>query len=454
MDSLHARLLAAASLVLTAFLGLTGWALDQAFRASAETAAHDRLKGHIYALLAATDLEAGGFLDIPDTLPEARFSNPDSGLYAQVVSRDRTFQWRSTSMLGFAIPFRLKVQPGAFRFDTVVVDGRSLFTVSFGVVWENERRMEHAYTFSVAESSASFRREIAGFRRSLWGWLGGLAAVLLLLQGSIVRWGMAPLRWVAADLRNIESGRATRLEGHYPRELRGLTDNLNALIAHNQAALERYRNALADLAHSLKTPLAVLQGLAGSQRGDEVELQTLRDQVRHMNQIVEYQLQRAATSGRATLSAVLPLKPVVNKVVSSLAKVYADKAVRVVRNIPDDAMFYGDQGDLVELLGNLLDNAHKWCRNRVELSVQPLVGTDPHTSRAGLELQIDDDGPGIASARRPAVLERGVRADSLAEGQGIGLAVVRDIVDAYQGSLSIEESSLGGARVRVRLPAA
>lgn len=450
LDSLHRRLLVAASVVLTGFLGLTGWALDQAFRGSAESAVRERLQAHIYALLAAADLDAGGALEIPEELPEARFSAPGSGLYAQVVGQETAFQWSSRSMLGMDIPFQVGLQPGLFHFRTVDSAESPLFALSFGVVWEDEHAREHAYTFSVAESTATYWREIRGFRRALWGWLGGLAVILLLLQGSILRWGLRPLRQIPQDLAAIEAGSKDRLEGAYPRELRGLTDALNALLEHDRERLERYRNALADLAHSLKTPLAVLQGL----RGCEADQETVREQVRRMNQIVDYQLQRAATSGQVALSSAQPLRPVVDRILASLTKVYAEKMVQVTCDISAQASFYGDRGDLVELLGNLLDNAHKWCRSRVAISGRPLTGQRKASrdSHGGVEMRIEDDGPGIAPERRREVLRRGVRADARTAGQGIGLAVVRDIVEAYRGELDMGESPMGGACVRVRLP--
>jgi two-component system sensor histidine kinase PhoQ len=184
MHSIHSRLLLAASLVLAGFLGATGLALDKAFRVSAEAAMQERLQSYIYALLAAADEDSDGRMIPPQELPEPRFSKPDSGLYAVITSRLE----------------RPDLQ---------------LYTLAFGVAWEDDAGTEALYTFTVAEDTTVFQAEIAGFRSTLWRWLGGMALVLMLAQGAILRWGLRPLRTVTADLQQIERGHAERLEGDY-----------------------------------------------------------------------------------------------------------------------------------------------------------------------------------------------------------------------------------------------
>jgi two-component system sensor histidine kinase PhoQ len=358
-------------------------------------------------------------------------------------------------MLGLDARFRVPPRAGAFLFHTPEVDGAEHFGISFRVVWERESGEESVLVFGVAESTEGFDRTIRGFRRSLWGWLGGLAAVLLVLQWAIMRWGLAPLRHVAEDLRSIESGERERLEGQYPLEIRRLTDNLNTLIARDEGRLERYRNAMGDLAHSLKTPLAVIKGIADKDAEPSGDAVQLGEQARRMNQIVEYQLQRASTSGKAALARAVQPQSLVDKLLATLVKVYADKAVQVTVDIPERTLFHGESGDLMELAGNLLDNAFKCCCSRIALRIRQVPEGQP--SRAsrplGLDLQVDDDGPGIPDDMREVVLQRGVRADEAACGQGIGLAVVREIVEAYDGQLEIGSSEeLGGARMSVFLP--
>lgn len=451
--SLHARLLIAATLVLTAFLGLTGLALDRAFQASAQTAVRDRLQGYVYVLLAAADIGPDGVLELPVTLPDARFSTPASGLYAEVTANRGPMRWRSRSAIGLAAPLPTQLPPGQWRFLRIrSAAGEPLFALGFGVSWEGGHGARD-YTFAVAENLAGFRAQVARFRRSLWGWLAAAAAVLLAAQGAILHWGLAPLRRVTRDLAAIEEGRRERLEGRYPRELRGLTGNLNSLIAGERRQRARYRDALADLAHSLKTPLAVLRGaLSGAGTSAEERRASALEAAARMNQIIDYQLQRAAASGRSTLMAPVDVARAARRVAGGLAKVYQDKGVSWDVYIDDGVCFYGDEGDLMELLGNLADNAFKWCRQRVQIRAQALLPTSGR--RAGLRLRIEDDGPGIAAEAHARVLQRGERADSAVGGQGIGLAVVADIVRAYDGRLELGASALGGAAVEVTLPAA
>jgi two-component system sensor histidine kinase PhoQ len=443
--------LLAASLVLAAFLGLTGLALDRAFQSNAEAALRDRLQGNIYALLAAADLDVDGELRLPEALPEARFSTPGSGLYALVARDDGSPVWRSPSALGLALRFGTPLTAGERRYATLTLaDGTALLALSFGVSWETGQSTPRAYTFSAAEDLQTLHADVQRFRTSLWSWLGGAALLLLVVQGSILRWSLAPLRQLAADLTEIESGRQSELVGRYPRELHSLTDNLNALIRHEHAHLERYRHALDDLAHSLKTPLAVLRGALESGQEDSAWHAALREQVERMKQIVHYQLQRAATSGRTTLVAPVPLAEAARKITASLSKVYADKDVQCRAHITAEVLFYGDEGDLLEMLGCLADNAYKYCRKQVTLQAHnPTTASLRHP---GVEFSVEDDGPGIPAERAARALQRGVRLDMGSSGQGIGLAIVQDIVRVYGGELAIGQSELGGARVTVRLP--
>jgi two-component system, OmpR family, sensor histidine kinase PhoQ len=447
MHSLHLRLTLAASLVLTAFLGLAGYALDRAFRVSAETAVRERLQAHIYGLLAAADLDRQGDLSLPDSLPEERFQRPGSGLYAQVTQTDGDVMWRSPSQLGHAFPVLPHLTPGNWSFTRLPKPpAHELFVLSFGSAWEvNERSLD--LTFTVIEEPQAYAAQVAQFRRSLGTWFGALALGLLVAQGLVLRWGLNPLRRVERDLAAVEAGARETLSGNYPRELRGLTENLNALLKTERGRLARYRDALADLAHSLKTPLAVLRGARhGDDRQDLERL--VQEQTERMTQIVDYQLQRAATSGRTTLLMPVAITPLLQRILTSLAKVYAERRLDLHLDAGATLQFRADAADLMELCGNLLDNACKWARTRVVVRAQ-LVDAD---GGQALELIIEDDGPGIAPEQRAAVLGRGVRIDSSVPGQGIGLAVARDIVSAYGGKIEIDASpELGGARVRATL---
>jgi len=448
--SLNARLTLAASVVLVAFLGLTGLALERAFRSVGLAAVEERLQGQVYTLLAAAELEDGGRLLMPRAPPDGRLSSPDSGLYARVVGANAEVLWQSPSLLGLDIVFPATPMDGVGVFAAVTAsDGRPLYALSFSVQWELGGDRTTRLTFQVAEIRAILARQLSRFRRNLWGWLGAAGLALLLVQGLVLRFGLAPLRRVASELADIESGSRQRLSADYPRELTTLTEGINAFIDSGRRRLERSRHALSELAHSLKTPLAVLRSLLeGNTEGRDVHT-TLGEQTARMHRTIDYQLQRAATSGPTPLAPVVDVAPALARLKNSLAKVYAHKQLQVEVLIAEGVGFHGDEGDLMEILGNILDNACKWARQRVRVHIQPTADD----STTGLTLRVEDDGPGIPADKLEAVLSRGVRVDAATPGHGIGLAVVRDIVvDAYGGEVSISTSDLGGAAVSVRLP--
>ncbi|MCU7933493.1 MAG: histidine kinase [Candidatus Thiodiazotropha sp. (ex Dulcina madagascariensis)] len=443
--SIHQRLLLAASLVLSAFLGLTGLALDKAFRSASEDALQARLFSSVYALLAAAEEGEKGQLRMPEVLTDPRFNRPDSGLYAQVSGITGQYRWRSGSSLGRSLDFSRNMSPGESKIERFKLADGEAMGLSFGVVWEDFDGRELKYVLAVAEDLRPLQEQIATFRDTLFLWLGSAALLLLLVQGWVLSWGLQPLRQVEQALTEIESGQANQLQGDYPKELNRLTSNINSLIRHAQARQQRYRDSLGDLAHSLKTPLAILQGIV-DRGGDDPETsqRTVREQVERMNQIVSHQLQRAAASGRTILTQGLPVNPLVERLVKSLDKVYIEKGIQWQRSIAPESRFRGDEGDLMELLGNLMENACKYGAGRVRVSAQ---------MEDCLHLCVEDDGKGIPDEEAEAVLQRGHRADQHQPGQGIGLAVAADIVSAYGGTLQIRRSDrLGGAAIQVWLP--
>jgi len=443
MRSLHSRLLLVASLVLAGFLGATGLALDKAFRISAEAAMQERLQSHIYALLAASDEDSDGRMLPPGELPEPRFSEPDSGLYAIITRPDGDTVWQSGSLTGHDMAIDGQQLPGMRHFSRLALADRQLYGLAFGVAWEDDAGTEALFTFTVAEDTSVFESEIDSFRTTLWRWLGGMALVLLLAQGVILRWGLRPLRRVTADLQQIEQGHAERLEGDYPRELAGLTSSLNSLIAHSKAVQTRYRNSLGDLAHSLKTPLAILQSSQVGSDTTDAGHTLVSEQVQRMDEIISHQLQRAAVSGRSTLAAPVPIDRVVQRLARTLEKVYQDKPVTIDLDLQPGATFTGDETDLTEILGNLLDNACKYCRGRVRVTVKS------DQASGGVEIRIEDDGPGIPADQVDTLLQRGRRMDESVPGQGIGLGMASEIIALYGGELSFDTSTLGGTLVRV-----
>lgn len=439
-DSLQARLGVATVLVVILFILASAAVLDSAFSASENRALRERMRAQLYVLLAVARIDGNGRLVMPPAtdLPEPALAIGDSGLYAFVTANAQV-TWRSPSSNTLNLPAPPQVLPGEHVWrDVELQDGHDYSLLGYGFA-KTSPAGTHPLGFYLLAERAPLKREIAVYRERLWLGLLIVALLLVFTQVMVLRWSLAPLRRIAGELTAIEAGTVQRIEGRYPAEIRQLTANLNLLLDQERARQTRYRNALADLAHSLKTSLAVLKGAVDHPASLEANVV---EQSQRMTQIVERQLQRAAMLGEATAVASIAVVPLVERVAASLEKVYRDKPVALENWVDASARFRGDEADLFEVLGNLLDNAYKWSVSRVAVESHG----NPH---AGLTLLIHDDGPGFASGRLDRLLERGVRADETAPGHGIGLAVVADIAEAYRGRLHFGSSLLGGALVVV-----
>ena len=441
MSSIRRRLLLAAAGVLAVFVLATGLALGRAFVTAATPAEQEKLQGLVYALLGAVNIGPQAVtVDMP-LLADPRLQQPGSGLYAMILNGRGEVVWRSPSVLEPPPPGALPA-PGQWSFQRVALGHEALFRLAFGVRWTAAGGGR--YAFVVFEDAHNYRQQLAGYRHALWSWLGGAAALLLLTLLGVLQWGLRPLGRVSEALRRIERGEAECLEGDHPVELRPLVDGLNALLARERARRERTRHALDNLAHSLKTPLAVLRGLGPEDGLGPPAAATVTEQVARMDQIVAFQLQRAAGARTPGLLPPLAVAPAVSRVAAAIERVYAGKGVRIRAAIPETLTARMDENQLMELAGNLLDNAAKWARVRVRVSAQRKAG-------GGVLLRVEDDGPGMDEADAARLLARGARADTLHPGQGIGLAVVAQIAADYGGRVDIGRSELGGAQVEVHL---
>lgn len=446
----------AASLGLIAFLGFTGYALDRAFTETAESALRDRLKSYTYAYFGGMEFSRGKVLLPPEIAPDPRFNRPGSGLYAAALGDNAP--WQSQSALGQSLPLDAKLAPGVQRFAGPLKisssDARTIRVYHFamGLIWDQDGVGAHddiALTFHVFEDAAVLDNQLAIFRRALWGYLGAAALLLLLLQVGILRWSLRPLMRVSRDMARVKNGEVERLTGPQPLELQPLTGSINAFIASEREHMTRYRNTLADLAHSLKTPLAVIRARLDA---DDADLrQTVHDQLERMSEIVSYQLARAARSGHRLYHIPEPIAAHAENLVQGLEKVYAGRGVLCEFELDPAACFHGEVGDLLEVLGNLLENAFKWAHSRVLLTTR--IEARAGSKERSLCIAVEDDGPGIADEQVERVLQRGVRGDEQVQGHGIGLAIVQDIVRNYSGQLMVDRSpELGGARFTLRFP--
>jgi len=454
--SLQARQLLAASLGLVAFLALAGYALDSAFLKTAESNLRQRMKGYALAYAADTDFSRAGELIPPFEAPDPGFDRPGSGLYAEIVLPNG--RWNSASAHGPEPPdagmvgAKREVFEGPLPITEINGEIGQAYRFGYGLIWTGEGpQSEFPYTINIYQSTTVLSRQIGVFREALWRYLGGAGLILLLLQALILRWSLLPLRRVILELKRVQRGLASRMGERHPRELEPLTESINAFIESERENLERQRNTLADLAHSLKTPLAVLRARLEDHAADTDLREDVDLQLRRMNDLVSYQLARAASAGHALFAAPIAIEPHAEQIVRGLEKVYAGKGVLCEFDVADGVQFHGEPGDLQELLGNLLENAFKWAKSRVLLTVRH-AETAPNR-RPGLLLGVEDDGPGIAPDKVALILQRGVRGDERTQGHGIGLAIVQDLVRGYRGTLDVQRSQeLGGARFEVQLP--
>jgi two-component system sensor histidine kinase PhoQ len=451
--SLSARLLAAVSVLLLVFFGITIAALDFVFRDLSEQTMRDRLEGQLLALISASDEDSSGDLQPAPEKTEERLKNPSSGLYGEIVRSDGYPVWRSNSLTGTGLDFKTNLRSGERAYATLRrADGAPVRALSRSIDWQFEDGVTRAFVFSVAEDLQPYYASLTRFRGRLFGGFAVLMALLLGSQAILLRQVLAPLRRVEREIGEIEGGARTELGGGYPRELLGITTNLNALLRSERERLARYRNTLGNLAHSFKTPLAVMRNLLASPQATSLPVaRQLDEQVGRMDDIVKYQLKRAAASGGTGLgNAPVDVRENLEALRGALLKVYVERGIECELAVDTGCMFIGDREDLTEIAGNLLDNAFKWARSRIRMTARRL--TAPGARREGLALCVEDDGPGIPPKQRGNVLGRGTRLDERVSGQGIGLSVVRELVALNGGSIVIEDSPLGGARIEIVLP--
>lgn len=443
MNSISVRLLLAAALLMTVFIGITTLAIQNAVDQRARQALQERMQGQIFALLGVTEIAESGNISIQASdLPNGLMRQPASGTYAEVRDTAEQQVWRSPS-LTTEIPSSTDGAIGQWMF-TKEIDKTlgSIFINRFAVEWLLPTGTTTAYQFVLAESSDDFDRQRQLFNRNLWVAMLSMGALLLLSIALVLAWGLSPLRRIARQLNQIESGTRESLPVDVPTELHPLTSRINMLIASERGRQKRYRQTLDDLAHSLKTPLSVLRN------SDTHNTAAAQEQIRQadrMEQIVSYHIKRADAGTQRLLTAPIPAAHATTRIIRSLEKVYHQRNVQFINNIDTNLLVRVEEGDLMEIYGNVLENACKYGAQSITLNGKKQSGT--------VLLTIDDDGPGFPDGMHERLLKRGERADTQLEGQGIGLSITRELIEGYGGSLSVSNNAIGGARITINLPA-
>ncbi|MBK3844848.1 MAG: GHKL domain-containing protein [Gammaproteobacteria bacterium] len=443
------------SLRLRLMLGATGLAflfmlallpvLQAAFSLAFERVIEERLAADANTLITASRIQAGQLL-MPERLPDEEFDLPDARLLGYIYDPQGKRLWQSRSAEDESIDYQPRLRGDVTEFLRVRdAEGAEYFVYDVELRLNNDQRQ--AFSFVTMQPTSEYRSLFEEFRRQLYLWLGGGLLVLLTLLWLGLTWGFRSLKRLSHELDQVEAGRLDRLSDQHPRELLRLTRSLNRLLDGERRQREQYRNSLGDLAHSLKTPLTVLQSVGeviSNQPHNRDQSRVMRDQIERMSQQIGYQLQRASLGQSGLVRHRVALQPLLVRLCSTLDKVYQDKRVQVELQLPANATLPLEQGALMELLGNLLENAYRLCLHQVRISLQ-------HVDEQ-LILSVEDDGPGVPADQRARILRRGERLDAQHPGQGIGLAVVKDIIDSYGGELRLDDSDLGGAAFRLHLP--
>lgn len=446
LRSLRSRVVLWIGVALTVLFGVTIVGLDIAFSRATDRAVDELLQSQLLGLIALAESDDSDELSVPVDAINPQFQVADSGLFAVLWNARGEAFWRSPSLIDARIGIGELPAPGEQRSVRISpAELPPLEMLVMGIEWDFGDGRVVPYTFGVAVSLEPYIERRQAFRRNLVGWFAAMLVTVVLVVAGLLAWVLKPLRRLEHEVREVEDGSRALIDTDLPTELAGLAGNLNALIETERRRLVRYRHTLDDLAHSLKTPLAAMRSLlAGARAGAELPADDLNRELDRMQQRVSYQLRRARASGATGIGLEpVELEPVVDELRATLDKVYHDKQVSCDVAIAPGAVFRGDRGDLTEILGNLLDNAYKFCEREVTIDVEVLRGR--------LVIRVGDDGPGIRADRADSLLERGSRADESVPGQGIGLAVVRETVELYNGWLEIGESPLGGAELCIEL---
>ena len=446
VNSLRLRLLAGAVIWITLALAAAGTLLAALFRAHVDRRLEAELTIQVEQISAALERGAAGQLILTHQPSDPRFRKPYSGSYWQVDGADGPI-FRSRSLWDVAVTLPRDTSPdgAVHRHRISGPEGQRLIVVERTVTLPDA---PGAYRVIAATDEADLTAAAAAFTRTLVLSLAVLAAALFAAAAMQVRVGLRPLHRLRAGVAAIREGSIKRLQGSFPTETQPLVEDLNALLQRNEEIVSRGRIQAGNLAHGLKTPLSILANevdrlvadgapqLAGSMRG----------QITTMQQQIDYHLARA----RAAASIDVPgarvlVAPSVTAIQRTLVRLYDGRDLQFAIDIPADHVFRGEQQDLEEMLGNLMDNACKWARSRVAATSRRDAGR--------LTITIEDDGPGLPAEQQALAPAPGARFDEKVPGTGLGLAIVRDLAGLYSGSIALGSSSLGGLRAELTLPA-
>jgi len=456
LNSLALRLFFSATTWTVIILVVTGIVLSSIYRSAVERAFDRRLGVYLRTLVADVAAPEENVDKFPQSIGEPLFDLPLSGWYWQVTRLDApTPDVRSSRSLWDAtLPHLADLSvswvPGSARQGYVDgPEGQELRLVERTIDLGEEGR----YLVAVAGDANEIDEETRSFDSALVITFGMLGIVLLLTTTFQVRFGLAPLKRVSEGLAAIRSGTAERLEGAFPVEIAPLARETNALIDANREIVTRARTHVGNLAHALKTPISVMMNEATTHGGEPFALK-VREQTEIMRDQVTRHLERARLAARvAAIGTVTDVRPVVFALARTMEKLHHDRGVVIDIDAAESARFRGEQQDLEEMIGNLVDNACKWAQSRVAVEVFS-EKPDPRDDRRVVRIVVDDDGPGLSPQQREQVARRGRRLDETKPGSGLGLSIVVELASLYGGGLTLGTAPIGGLRAELVLPGA
>lgn len=432
-QSLGARLIGVSLLWIVLALGAAAFGLSGLYREHVEKEHAERIGAYLDELAAALDVSADGVV-LQRDLSDPLFRRPYSGLYWEVVV-DGSAPLRSRSLWDRSLD-AAGTEPGPWS--VAGPEGQQLMAWTRTVHYPNSAA---PVVLRVAADGARIATMTASFTRTLVISLVLLALGLIAAVVAQVQIGLAPLRRLGRAMTQLRAGEVERVAGDYPSEIRPLVDDLNAVLYENRELLSRARAQAGNLAHALKTPLAVIHNsLAGL--GDAPAAGAVAVEVTRMRQAIERHLVRARSGSVPLHGRQVSVRAALDDVARVIRRIHGDRITLEVTG-DADARFRGDVADLQEIFGNLLDNAAKWARSRVRVEMAAGDGR--------LRILIEDDGPGIPEQRRAQAMQRGVRLDTSQPGSGLGLQIVDELCRVYGGSLELGDSALGGLAATVTL---
>ncbi len=409
----------------------------------AETARYDRLQGLIYGIIGATDIIDDNALLVSEAaLPESRLNQATNGLYAEIIGNGGELLWQSKSVTE-VVP-DIEYSPiGEWIFENFESqNGVAVHRLQLATAWELDNGEELAFIVHAVADGDILTADLRRFDRTLWITLLGSALALLLLQLVILHISLQPLRHIGNEVTEIEQGHRTRLSEQVPTEIKPLAGSINALLVSEKNRHQQYRHLLDDLAHSLKTPLSVLNNIGNDRKQSATSdaSETIAEQTAQMQSTVDHYLRRAAMRTPQYLATASSPLPAIRRINDSLTKIYADPAITFTVNVDADFKVRVADVDLFEILGNVLENACKYGATAINIS------TDPNSKA----LIIKDNGPGFPATILPQLAQRGVRADTAVEGQGLGLAASQELMQSYGGELELANGEKQGAIVTLQ----